>query len=114
MIMEDQSAVIAFLSAPATYGLGEPVEVIRTHISEVFLAGGRAYKMKRAVKLPYVDFSTIERRLEACQDEVSLNSLTTAMAAWRLTGRGTSSRSWWKWSASRRKRCSTGWRWTAD
>lgn len=76
MIMEDQSAVIAFLSAPATYGLGESVEVIRTHISEVFLAGGRAYKMKRAVKLPYVDFSTIERRLEACQDEVSLNSLT--------------------------------------
>ncbi|MFP3386218.1 aminoglycoside phosphotransferase, partial [Tritonibacter sp. SIMBA_163] len=34
------------------------------------------YKMKRAVRLPYVDFSTIELRFEACQDEVSLNSLT--------------------------------------
>jgi aminoglycoside phosphotransferase family enzyme/predicted kinase len=76
VIIEDQSAVIAFLSAPAAYGLVEPIEVIRTHISEVFLAGGRAYKMKRAVRLPYVDFSTIELRLEACQDEVSLNSLT--------------------------------------
>lgn len=76
MISEDQRAVVAFLSAPGTWGILEPVEIIQTHISDVFLAGNRAYKMKRAVKLPYVDFSTLQRRLQACRDELSLNSLT--------------------------------------
>ncbi|MFN7102135.1 MAG: AAA family ATPase [Pseudorhizobium sp.] len=76
MIVDDQNAAIAFLGAPGTYGIEEPVETIRTHISEVFLAGDRAFKMKRAVKLPYVDFSTVERRLQACRDEVALNGVT--------------------------------------
>lgn len=42
MISEDQRAVVAFLSAPGTWGILEPVEIIQTHISEVFLAGNRA------------------------------------------------------------------------
>ncbi|WOS66830.1 bifunctional aminoglycoside phosphotransferase/ATP-binding protein [Sinorhizobium fredii] len=70
MITQDQSEVVAFVSGPHV------PEVIETHISRIFLVGERAYKMKRAVKLPYVDFSTAELRLAACEKEVKLNSLT--------------------------------------
>lgn len=72
----DQMATTAFLSEPVTYGIIGPVETIETHISRIFLAGDRAFKMKRAVKLPYVDFSTPELRLAACRKEVELNSVT--------------------------------------
>ncbi len=54
----------------------EPVEQIETHISRIFLAGDRAFKMKRAVLFPYADFSTPELRLAACLKEVELNSMT--------------------------------------
>jgi len=75
MIVEDQKQLVEFLSDPATFGLrGEPVEKIETHISRVFLAGDRAYKTKRAVKLPYVDFSTPQLRLAACERELELNT----------------------------------------
>ncbi len=72
----DQTAVVAFLAEPATLGVAVPVEIIGTHISQIFLAGDRAFKMKRAVRLPYVDFSTPELRLAACRKEVELNSVT--------------------------------------
>ena len=76
MIVEDQSSVVSFLSSHESYGVAGPVEVIGTHISEVFLAGDRAYKLKRAVRLPYVDFSTVSLRHRACQEELVLNRLT--------------------------------------
>ena len=75
MIAEDQTRTIGFLCDPSSHG-GEPVERMETHISEIFLAGDRAYKLKRAVKLPYVDFSTPGLRLAACHEEVRRNSLT--------------------------------------
>ncbi|RUX28799.1 aminoglycoside phosphotransferase [Mesorhizobium sp. M7A.F.Ca.US.011.01.1.1] len=76
MIVDDQQAAAAFLRDPASYGASGPVEAIETHISRIFLVGQRAYKMKRAVKLPYVDFSTPALRLAACEREVELNSKT--------------------------------------
>lgn len=77
MIVEDQSETIAFLSASATYGQGvTAVERIDTHISIVFLAGARAYKLKRAVRHSYVDFSTRELRRAACDAEVRINRRT--------------------------------------
>ncbi|MER8631436.1 AAA family ATPase [Mesorhizobium opportunistum] len=76
MIVDDQQSVIAFLLDPASYRVAGPVEAIETHISRIFLTGERAYKMKRAVKLPYVDFSTPTLRLAACEKEVELNSKT--------------------------------------
>lgn len=76
MIPDNQTKAIAFLVEPATYGAAGPVETMETHISRIFLAGGRAFKMKRAVKLPYADFSTPDLRLAACQKEVELNSKT--------------------------------------
>lgn len=76
MIVDDQQAAVAFLLDPASYAATGPVEAIETHISRIFLTGERAYKMKRAVKLPYVDFSTPALRLAACEKEVELNSRT--------------------------------------
>ncbi len=75
MLVQDQTSAISFLSDRHAHGNDE-IEHIVTHISHVFLTRDRAFKMKRAVKLPYVDFSTPELRLEACQREVRLNSVT--------------------------------------
>jgi len=50
-----------------------PAQRIDTHISVVFLAGERAYKIKRAVRLPFLDFSTLEKRKAACHAEIEAN-----------------------------------------
>lgn len=42
-------------------------------MSWVFLAGDRVYKLKKPVRFPYLDFSTIERRAAACRAELRLN-----------------------------------------
>ena len=44
-----------------------------THMSQVFLAGDRVYKLKKPVRFPYLDFSTLARREKACRAEVELN-----------------------------------------
>ena len=75
MRVEDQTATLAFLTDPATHD-GGAVVTIETHISVVVLAGHEAFKLKRAVRLPYVDFSTAEQRLAACRDELALNRRT--------------------------------------
>lgn len=74
MSVQDQVDAIAFLTE--TLSAAAPIETIETHISRIFLVGDRAFKMKRAVKLPYVDFSTPELRRTACRKEVDLNSVT--------------------------------------
>lgn len=73
MQVEDQSAVIAFLADPRSHDSVAPVEVVQTHISVIFLVGERAFKLKRAVHLPYADFSTPAIRLAACEKELALN-----------------------------------------
>ena len=56
---DDQRDVIDFLRTPSSYGaVAERVDIIKTHASLVFLADDRAYKLKRAVKYPYLEFST--------------------------------------------------------
>ena len=73
----DQSAVIDFLSKASSYGAAtERVDIIETHGSLLFLVGDRAYKLKRSVKFPYLDFSTPERRRTACEAELALNRRT--------------------------------------
>ena len=72
-----QEPVIAHLSDPASYATGvDRVERMDTHAAFVFLAGDRAYKIKRAIKLPYLDFSTLEKRRRVCAREVEINSRT--------------------------------------
>ncbi len=74
-VVADQSEVAAFLAKPETHG-GAPVERIDTHAAMVFLAGDLAYKVKRAVWYPYMDFSTLALRREACEKEVEINQRT--------------------------------------
>ncbi|HUT50460.1 MAG TPA: AAA family ATPase [Alphaproteobacteria bacterium] len=79
MLVQDQSETIEFLSGAAAYrglGIEGPVERIETHISEVFLIGDRAFKLKRAVKFPYLDFSTPAKRKAAALAELALNRRT--------------------------------------
>ncbi|MGU3492819.1 AAA family ATPase [Xanthobacteraceae bacterium A53D] len=71
-VVEDQSAVFAFLVDPATHD-GAAVTRLDTHGAAVFLAGADAYKVKRAVDFPFMDFSTLDRRREACAREVAIN-----------------------------------------
>jgi aminoglycoside phosphotransferase family enzyme/predicted kinase len=69
---DSQQAIIDFLAAPATHG-GAPVTRIDTHAAAVFLAGKRALKIKRAVRFPFLDFSTLAKRKAACESELSVN-----------------------------------------
>jgi len=75
-----QHDVIAFLSNPASYEAGVgTVERCETHGSIVFLAGEHAYKLKRAVKFPYMDYSTVGRREQMCRRELEVNRRTAPM-----------------------------------
>ena len=65
-----QQAVLDFLGRPKG---GEPVRRIDTHAAAVFLSGGRALKIKRAVTFPFLDYSTLEKRKAACEAEIEVN-----------------------------------------
>jgi len=69
---DSQAETCALLADPATHG-GAEVERIDTHISTVFLAGDRAWKLKKAVRLPFLDFSIVEFRHAACLKELEIN-----------------------------------------
>ncbi len=69
---QPQKAVVTFLAEPATHG-GAPVKRIDTHAASVFLAGGRALKIKRAVRFPFLDYSTLAKRKAACEAELEVN-----------------------------------------
>jgi len=51
-----------------------------THVGVVFLIGELAYKLKKPVGTPFLDFSTRQRRLEACRREVELNRRLVRMS----------------------------------
>ena len=70
---KSQQAVFAFLADPATHG-GAKVTRIDTHAASVFLAGERALKVKRAVRFPFLDYSTLKKRKAACEAELSVNA----------------------------------------
>ncbi|MFA9459293.1 AAA family ATPase [Thiohalorhabdus sp. Cl-TMA] len=52
------------------------VEVVETHISYVLLTGDYAYKIKKPLDLGFLDFSTLDKRLQACREELRLNRRT--------------------------------------
>ena len=69
----DQNEVLAFLADAATNGGEKPLR-IDTHAASVFLAGKRALKIKRAVRFPFLDYSTLAKRKQACEAELAVNS----------------------------------------
>lgn len=62
-----QARVLGFLD-------GSGFKRIDTHASAVFLGGDRVLKIKRAVKLPFLDYSTLEKRRLACEEELKVNA----------------------------------------
>jgi aminoglycoside phosphotransferase family enzyme len=65
---------VRFLACPATYPSAPGHVVVReTHMSWVFMAGDRVYKLKKPVRFAYLDFSTLDRRRAACRAECLLN-----------------------------------------
>lgn len=70
----DGREIVAALGDPSFYPHRPGrVELRETHISWVFLAGSRAYKVKKPVSLPFLDYGTRERRRWMCHEEVRLN-----------------------------------------
>ena len=68
MALTDQAAVLAFLDHV------EPgVQRVDTHASVVFLGRDRVLKIKRAIRLPFLDYSTLDRRRQACEQELEVN-----------------------------------------
>jgi aminoglycoside phosphotransferase family enzyme/predicted kinase len=68
------STLIDSLRDPKVFGAGvSTVELIETHISWVLLAGEHAYKIKKPVKLPFLDFSTLDKRAHFCHEELRIN-----------------------------------------
>ncbi|HWJ49663.1 MAG TPA: AAA family ATPase [Solirubrobacteraceae bacterium] len=61
------------LASPSMYPENPPVTVHETHASWVFLAGERAYKVKKPLDLRFLDYSTLPRRHAACRAEVNVN-----------------------------------------
>lgn len=68
----DTAGVLAFLMREA----GPGAELISTHISHVVIGREVVFKLKRPVRLAYLDFSTAERRLMFCEREYRLNRRT--------------------------------------
>jgi aminoglycoside phosphotransferase family enzyme len=65
---------VAHLGQPGAYAhAADAVTSRETHMSWVFLAGDRVYKLKKPVRFPYLDFSTLARREAACRAELRLN-----------------------------------------
>ncbi len=67
---DTQERVFAFLTDPAKH---PDVHRIDTHGASVFLEGGRALKIKRAVRFPFLDYSTLAKRKTACDEEIRIN-----------------------------------------
>ena len=51
----------------------DSITVLQTHISYVLLTGTYAYKIKKPVSLPFLDFSTLEFRKHYCEEEIRIN-----------------------------------------
>jgi aminoglycoside phosphotransferase family enzyme/predicted kinase len=70
----DLESLIAGLAIPEAYPHPvDGVEIRQTHISVVALAGDYVYKVKKPVDLGFLDFTTVEKRLHFCREEVRLN-----------------------------------------
>ncbi len=65
---------VAFLGSPDAYPRRPAsVALVETHMSCVFLAGDRALKIKKPVRFPFLDFTTLAAREADCREEVRLN-----------------------------------------
>ena len=69
-----QREVFDFLASPSSWPTQpDRIQTIETHGARVFLAGNEVLKIKRAVHLPYLDFTTLKARRHYCEREIALN-----------------------------------------
>jgi len=72
--VSEEAAVLAFLADPHSYpGQPEHVEAIETHMSRVFLTGDRVYKLKKPIRLSFLDYRRLDSRRQSCERELQLN-----------------------------------------
>lgn len=73
--MPDMTAKLEFLQTVEAYGQSGPCpKCIETHMSWVFLVGDKVFKLKKPVRFPYLDFTTLQAREFYCREEVRLNA----------------------------------------
>jgi uncharacterized protein len=65
-----QESVFGYLADPQRH---PDMRRIDTHAASVFLEGDRALKIKRAVRFPFLDYSTLAKRKAACDEEMRIN-----------------------------------------
>ncbi|MBL8828016.1 MAG: AAA family ATPase [Planctomycetaceae bacterium] len=72
--LDQERRVVEFLRRRTSYAdIPRTVQLIETHISQVFVTDRFVYKLKKPVRFDFLDFSTVEQRRQACEDEVRLN-----------------------------------------
>jgi aminoglycoside phosphotransferase family enzyme len=70
----DLAAKVVFLEQPESYAEGSgAVEAVETHLAWVFLTDRHAYKLKKPVRYPFLDFTTLDARHADALEEVRLN-----------------------------------------
>jgi aminoglycoside phosphotransferase family enzyme/predicted kinase len=92
----DQGSLLCFLA-----GAEPGTRRVDTHASIVFLGQDRVLKVKRAVRLPFLDYSNLEKRKRACDEELRVNTafapqlyrrvvpITQSEAGLAIDGKGT-------------------------
>jgi aminoglycoside phosphotransferase family enzyme/predicted kinase len=84
-----QAAIVNTLARELRATTGAPVALIETHISRVLLTDTRAYKIKKPVHYPFVDYSSLPVRQHFCEEELRLNrrlAPTLYLGVSRITG----------------------------
>ncbi len=72
--LPDTEAKLRYLeSTLAPAGVGEPVRRLETHMSSLLIGGDRVLKMKKPVRYPFLDFSTVQAREHDAREELRLN-----------------------------------------
>jgi aminoglycoside phosphotransferase family enzyme/predicted kinase len=72
---ESQDEALAFMQGQLSRD-GARMERVETHLSVLLLGENLALKLKRSVRLPFVDFTQVEHRLAICERELALNRRT--------------------------------------
>ena len=73
LLVAESRARVAALRAGLEADEDGPVRLIETHVSWVLLARQLAYKIKKPVRLPFLDFTSLAERRRCCDEELRLN-----------------------------------------
>ena len=73
--MPDIQAKLQFLQSPASYRHScQQIESMKTHWSWVFMLAQQVFKLKKPVRFPFLDFTTLQARAFYCREEVRLKA----------------------------------------